>query len=346
MEAGQQEPEDTKASSAELFLATLASYRCALLAMGNVAEEACPAVGSELQQDLASVERRLVLEVSSAVLKESENHIGLHLQKWGERSAEYLKTKASEVKELLAVLSNTADSVGKRDQRYEQRLNAFTTRLRDISNLDDLSKVRVSLVQGAAELKTCVDQMAEEGRQAVAQLKSEITTYETKLKAAEQLAAKDLLTGLATRRFVEERVELRIQDKQVFCVAMIDLNRLKHVNDSHGHLAGDQILKQFAQELRSSSRPTDIVGRWGGDEFIIILDCDLEKAKALADRMLRWAFGEYTIQPVGSSTELKVHVDASIGMAEWKPGEGLQQVVERADAEMYKEKALAHKQGG
>jgi PleD family two-component response regulator len=62
------------------------------------------------------------------------------------------------------------------------------------------------------------------------------------------------------------------------------------------------------------------------------------------DRVLKWAFGEYTIQLGTGKGEIKVNVDASLGMAQWNPGETLRQVVERADAAMYKEKALAHKQ--
>jgi diguanylate cyclase (GGDEF)-like protein len=298
-----------------------------------------------LQQNLASLQNGLSGNVTPALVKETEKRAEEQLQEWGERTSEHFKAKANEVKELLIVLARTAESVGERDQRYASQFSQFTTRLQTIANLDDLSQIRASLVKGANELKTYVDQMALDSHQSVTQLRTEMSTYETKLKAAEELALRDELTGLANRRNVEERLEWRIEHQQGFCVIVLDLNHFKEVNDSYGHLAGDSLLKQFAQELRSNLRSSDIAGRWGGDEFIVVLDCDLNGAKSQIERMRKWILGAYTIQLGEGRGELKVDVDASIGMAQWQPGETIQQVVERADAAMYKEKRLAHGQG-
>jgi diguanylate cyclase (GGDEF)-like protein len=338
-------PRPAEPESNELQSATLEAYRSALRAMARSGFRACPAVGSELQQNLASLQNGLSGNVTPALVKETEKRAEEQLQEWGERTSEHFKAKANEVKELLIVLARTAESVGERDQRYASQFSQFTTRLQTIANLDDLSQIRASLVKGANELKTYVDQMALDSHQSVTQLRTEMSTYETKLKAAEELALRDELTGLANRRNVEERLEWRIEHQQGFCVIVLDLNHFKEVNDSYGHLAGDSLLKQFAQELRSNLRSSDIAGRWGGDEFIVVLDCDLNGAKSQIERMRKWILGAYTIQLGEGRGELKVDVDASIGMAQWQPGETIQQVVERADAAMYKEKRLAHGQG-
>lgn len=325
----------------KLLIATLESYRSALLAMGKSGARACPALGSDLQQGLAGLEQRLSRNITPSLMKGTGKNVEEQLEHWGGRTAEYFKVIASEVKELLLVLARTAESIGERDQGYAKQFSEFTTRLRTIADLEDLAQVRTSLVQRATELKSCVDQMAQDSKKSVAQLRAEVSTYETKLKTAEQLALRDELTGLANRRNVDERIGWRIAKQQLFCVVMLDLNRFKQVNDTYGHLEGDNLLKQFSQELRSNTRPTDIVGRWGGDEFIIVLDCDLTGARSQIERMQKWVFGDYTIQLGTGTKKIKISVDASIGLAQWQPGETAQQVIERADAAMYKEKELS-----
>ena len=265
------------------------------------------------------------------------------LLQWGGRSEEYFKAKAKEVKELLIVLAHTAQSLGDRDQRYNSQFSEFTTRLRTIANLEDLSEIRTSLFQGASELKSYVDRMAEDSKNSVAQLRAEVSTYETRLRAVEELALRDSLTGLANRHNIEERIQGRISNRQTFCIVSIDLNGLKQVNDTHGHPAGDNLLKQFSQELRSNLGSSGMAGRWGGDEFIVILDCDSSASVALVERIRKWVFGDYTLQCSTGKPEVKVRVEASIGVVQWRPGESLQQVIERADAAMYQEKKASKK---
>jgi diguanylate cyclase (GGDEF)-like protein len=327
----------------ELLAAVVASYRSALLTMGKSGVQACPAVGPDLRQGLASLEQRLSKNITTAMVKETETKIIEQLDQWGGRAEEYFKTKADEVKELLIVMARTVESVGERDKGYTNQFTQFTTRLRNIANLEDLTQVRASLLKGANELKSCVDQMAQDSNKLVARLQAEVSTYENKLKAAEDLALRDPLTNLSNRRNVEERLQWRISRQQIFCVAMLDVNGLKQVNDKYGHLAGDNMLKQFSQELRSGCRSTDVLGRWGGDEFIIIMDCDSSGAQSQIERLRKWVFGEYTIKTGAGPDEVKVSVDASVGLAQWKSGETLQQIIERADAAMYKEKQEAKK---
>jgi diguanylate cyclase (GGDEF)-like protein len=102
---------------------------------------------------------------------------------------------------------------------------------------------------------------------------------------------------------------------------------------------GDELLKQFASELKSASRSADIIGRWGGDEFILLMQCGLAEARAQTDRLQKWVCGSYTVE--GNSKAVKLRVVASLGLAEHHAGEPMKALIDRADAEMYRQKAAS-----
>lgn len=129
-----------------------------------------------------------------------------------------------------------------------------------------------------------------------------------------------------------------IENRQPFCVVMLDLNHFKRVNDKYGHVVGDKMLKQFAKDLQLNTRSGDLVGRWGGDEFVVVLGCDAISASSHIARIRDWVLGKYTIQLEENEKPLEIWVDASIGVAEWRTGETIQQVIEEADTAMYVEK--------
>jgi diguanylate cyclase (GGDEF)-like protein len=327
----------------ELLAVTMDSYRSALHAFGSNAVEACPAPGRDLEHGLVKLESSLSIDASPKAVKQTQEQVEAQLAQWGHATAGHLKEQADEVKELLLLLAGTAESVGERDQRYTQQFTGLTADLKAIANLDDLTQVRSSLVRKATELKICVDQMAQDGQQSIAQLRSKVTSYETKLKAVEEIASKDTVTGLANRRSVESRMERLIALHETFCAVILDLNRFKQINDKHGHPAGDDLLKKFAHELQNNVRSEDMVGRWGGDEFIVVLRRDVAGAKPQIERIRHWVFGSYTVEAGAGKATLKVDVTAAVGVAEWSPGMTMKQVIAQADAAMYRDKRESQK---
>jgi diguanylate cyclase (GGDEF)-like protein len=317
---------------------TVQCYRSLLLSIGRSAVQGSPALGSDLERALKGMEHRLSIHSSPTALLHTEKQVEVQLQEWGERTAEHFKAKADEVKELLIALAKTAEAVGDRNQGYTSHFKDLTKRLETIADLDDLTQIRTSVVASVHELKTHVEQMTRDSKQLVEQLRSEVTTYETRLKAVEDLVLKDELTSVASRRSVEERMQRCIENKMRFSVIMIDLNGFKQVNDKYGHLAGDDLLRQFAMELQMYTRSGDMVGRWGGDEFVVLLSSDAAGAASHMDRIREWVFGKYTIHRGANKDATVVHMDASLGLAEWREGVTMQEVVAEADAAMYRDK--------
>ena len=322
---------------ADLASAAIAAYRSALSEMGSCSQDACPALGPGLRQSLGKLEASLSASVSPETVQSTEKKVQEQLQDWGKKTASHYRKQTGEVKELLIVMARTAESVGERDQRCAGQMNDVTTRLKTIASLEDLTQIRSSIEKSAADLKTSIDRMTAEGKAAIEELKAEVCTYQAKLEEAELIASRDGLTGLGSRLWVEGQIERRVKAGTPLCVAIIDINGFKPINDEHGHLAGDEVLKQFASELQSVCRSSDLIGRWGGDEFIVVLDCDLATAKAKIDRLREWVCGSYKIQ--GRNGSIKFHVDASIGLSEHLRDESMKGLLERADAGMYRDKA-------
>jgi diguanylate cyclase len=327
----------------DLLTVAVAAYRSALLETGKYSLEACPALGDGLKRGLQTLHDRLAANITRETVESAERSVQEQLEDWGERTAKHYLEKTGEVKELLLVLARAAESVGERDQRCALQLNEVTARLNQIAGLDDLTLIRASIVKSAWELKSSIDRMAAEGKTAIDQLRVEVSNYQAKLDEAEEIASSDSLTGLRSRLCVEHQMERRIDAGTKFCLAIADIDGFKQVNDRYGHVIGDELLKQFATELRSASRSTDVIGRLGGDEFILLLDCALAEAHAQVDRLQAWVCGSYAV--AGKGDPIKIRVDASFGLAERQPEETMKELMDRADAEMYQQKAVFRAQG-
>jgi diguanylate cyclase (GGDEF)-like protein len=149
-------------------------------------------------------------------------------------------------------------------------------------------------------------------------------------------ASQDPLTGLANRRSVDSHLEVRSKGETPFSIIYMDLNGFKKINDTYGHQAGDDLLKQVGARLRLAFRSTDIVGRWGGDEFVALVDSSLADAKIHVSRITEWLSKDFVI--TSGDVEQQVNVGAAVGVATWRPGETVTEVLQRADAEMYEQK--------
>jgi diguanylate cyclase (GGDEF)-like protein/PAS domain S-box-containing protein len=163
---------------------------------------------------------------------------------------------------------------------------------------------------------------------------------ERKIEEMRRMAFLDHLTQLPNRRYMELALKSAHSEFLVhhspFGVLIVDVDRFKQINDAAGHSAGDRVLKEVGRTLADSLRPSDIVGRWGGDEFLaIVKHVDVEGLRRLADRCV---VIESTVEvPVGEQERISISV--SIGAGLICPGEGFEEAVERADRLLYASKS-------
>jgi diguanylate cyclase len=161
-----------------------------------------------------------------------------------------------------------------------------------------------------------------------------------KTRVLAELAARDELTGLFNRRHMSELLAQHRaacqRSGEGFAVALVDLDHFKRINDSHGHAVGDSVLRAFAEQAGAAMRGTDTVGRWGGEEFLVIYPrSTAQEAAQGADRLRERVAAAVVTTPGGQPLTFTV----SIGLTEHLPPESVEALVERADRAMYQAKS-------
>lgn len=308
------------------------AYRAGLAEIADSGATACPGLATDLKRELTRVEEILGSLPDLQTVTKAKEALREVLQNWGKKTALHYEQKAGEVRDLLLVMARTAESLGHRDDQYAQQLDRVTIQLNSIAKLDDVSKIRASVEESARALKSSVVRMTAESKAVIEHLRVEVSTYQSKLEKAEHMAACDALTGLGSRRWIETRIQQRIAAGLPFSIVMIDVDGFRRINQDYGNLVGDLILKEFAKELRSSCRFSDLVARWGGDKFLIVLDCVGGDLQGQVARLHSWICRPYFVP--GRSGHLSVKLGASIGLAEYCEGDGLHELLERADREL------------
>lgn len=147
----------------------------------------------------------------------------------------------------------------------------------------------------------------------------------------------DPLTNLFNRRYLLDTMDQRIleaqENKLPLCIIMFDIDLFKRVNDTYGHLAGDGVLRNFSQLLLMETRPDDLAGRYGGEEFIMLLPHTSPAEAECFANTLREIVGSCSLM----DTQQEI-VTISGGIGVWQPGMTVQDLIENADKKLYQAK--------
>lgn len=169
------------------------------------------------------------------------------------------------------------------------------------------------------------------------------TQLRISLEEMEALAMRDSLTGLLNRRAITENAEAEwhraMREKRPLCLVLIDLDNLKDVNDTHGHPVGDKVILELARVIKDSRRQYDWAGRWGGDEFMLVLPgANLVEAQEVAER-LKSSFANSELV-TSLDEEVRSYVSLGIACFSGRVGEdiSLNQLVALADHALYRAK--------
>ena len=250
---------------------------------------------------------------------------------------EALERIESEVCRLLADVVQIVIDTGLDLGKYSHLLQSCSARL---ESSDDLQSIR-KLVD---TLKSDTGVMAESSRQTAGALKAradEIDVLRAELDRVRQEAVRDPLTGLANRRAFDERLaeslDESLQQLKKICLLMVDIDNFKKINDDHGHQIGDKILQYVASVLKKNFKGKDLVARFGGDEFAVIIEnAPIAGVQKVAET-IREQVCESTLKRTDTGEPLG-KVTVSLGYDCLKPEDKPADVLKRADKALYSAK--------
>jgi len=230
-------------------------------------------------------------------------------------------------------------------ERYQNIIASMSDEMPDMESLFESELVDPGILQGIQD--TARELLALRNlslSKATAEADVQIQALEQRIAMLETQTRRDSLTGLYNRLYLQHRLELEfgraIQERSPLCVAYIDVDRFKSINDTFGHAVGDQVLVAVAHRLLSASRQTDTVARYGGEEFVVLLpDTGLEEARAVLEQML----ASVRDKPCLSREDADSHVSFSAGIAALVPGvsafDNPAALLEAADSALYQTKS-------
>lgn len=230
---------------------------------------------------------------------------------------------------MMSSFHDLTSEVGTQVDQHSSRVTEIT---------DSLDTSGGSQPQGVLAAGTMLVQANQNLQTALCEAKAEIERQREELQQSLREARTDALTGLPNRRAFDQEIlrsiASRRRQKVSFSLMMLDIDHFKHVNDRHGHMVGDQVLKAFARRLSETFRDTDFVARIGGEEFAAILPrTPLHEALSIAERTrAEIARCHY------SGGEIELQVTASVGLKEAGPEETDSELFKLVDAALYQAK--------
>ncbi|RJG01149.1 GGDEF domain-containing protein [Noviherbaspirillum sedimenti] len=295
---------------------------------------------SWLRGQIAGVQNILAGPISHAALHDASRSLKEVIYKQGLLKHSLAEAKLT-VKNMMITFIDRLSAVANTTGDYHEKMTAYSEKISQTTDIMALNKILGDVMRDtrSAQLEALRsrDEMLA-ARQQAHEAESRIHQLESQLEQMSELAREDQLTGSLNRRGLDDVFEREVaradRRKGQLCIALLDLDDFKRINDTHGHQAGDEALIHLVRVIKDTLRTMDVIGRFGGEEFMIVLpDTPLESALQTVTRVQR----ELTKRIFMHKHE-RVLITFSAGVALRKDGEDQQALFKRADDALYQAK--------
>lgn len=295
---------------------------------------------SWLSGQVASVQNLLSGPISHNALLDATRSLKEVIYKQGVLKHSLVEAKVT-VKNMMLTFIDRLSAVATTTGDYHEKIDKYSQKISRAQNITELNTILEDVMRDTRLAQTEALRSRDEmiaARQEVQGAEERIHELESKLEQMSELVREDQLTGSLNRRGLDDVLDRELARSErratALCIAMLDLDDFKRLNDTHGHLAGDQVLIHLVRVIKDTLRTMDVIARFGGEEFMIVLpDTDIEEAVQTVTRLQR----ELTKRIFMYNNE-RILITFSAGVALRKPRELQEELVKRADEALYKAK--------
>lgn len=296
--------------------------------------------GSWLSSQIETVQTLISGPMSSTSLADATKNLKEVIYKQG-----LLKNTLSEekvvVKNMMLTFVDRLSAMVSTTDNYQRTIRGFSQQISQAGNIADLNSVLGEIMretQNAQDEATRSRDAMEDARQEVEKAEERIQALEQQLMQMGELVREDQLTGSLNRRGMDESLDREITNAQrretPLCVALLDLDDFKRINDTHGHATGDEVLVHLVRVIRETLRKLDVIARFGGEEFVVLMP---ETAPQDAVQIITRVQRELT-KRIFMHESQRLLITFSAGVAVYYPGETQAELLKRADVALYKAK--------
>jgi diguanylate cyclase len=250
------------------------------------------------------------------------------------------ETRAA-LKEMITLFISRLGRMVDTTSDFSEEMEELTREIESTNDFSQLARLVNQVAQKSrgiqAEIIRTRDELIAEQARAMENL-AKVRMLEDELDALSQRVNEDALTAALNRRGLDQAFDIErsraVRERRPMTLALLDVDNFKALNDRLGHNVGDEALKHLVASVREAIRPTDVLARFGGEEFVILLpNADLEAAAQVMQRVQRALTRRFFLH-----NNEKVLITFSAGIALWKAGESQEQITARADAALYRAK--------